>query len=290
MCRSTAGVADHKIATGRSHASGEVDHCDQMRKWCALTDRMKVSPDETNEIHDLASFRDGGNCRVTPVAQFEPTVAQAVIGTLTSLVRKAHAAQAATTADDDGIVRAQVFEEGYVYMLESPFEGYFADRYLMDFYDTNVRDICSRMHLHTGLRFVRMMTGPKTQIRVSSLSPLRVMSVEGVTPFSLRQFTDALPGTPGDEPVTRYNVVVPENSWVDMQIPRAVSHQFNAVGPNAVIDSVHPEESIETFREQMSGYRMMAQTIFLAEHLAPAQTCNQLPGGAMPAPDGMVEA
>ncbi|ATB36154.1 hypothetical protein CYFUS_001568 [Cystobacter fuscus] len=42
-----------------------------------------------------------------------------------------------------------------------------------------------------------------------------------------------------------------------MQIPRGVSHQFNAVGPHAVIDSVHPEESIETLREGMSGYRGM---------------------------------
>jgi hypothetical protein len=247
---------------------------------------MKVDPDESNEIRDLAGFHDGGNCRLTPVAQFEPAIAQAVTGTLTSLVRRAHLAPAATTADDDGIVRAQVFEEGDVYMLESPFDGYFADRYLMDFYDIDVRDICSRMHLHTGLRFVRMMTGPRTRIRVSSLSPLLVMSVEGVTPFTLRQFTDALPDTPGDEPVTRYNVVVPENSWVDMQIPRGVSHQFNAVGPNAVIDSVHPEESIETFREQMSGYRMMAQTIFLAERRAPAETCGLPSGRTAPAPDG----
>ncbi|WP_413812441.1 hypothetical protein [Streptomyces sp. OE57] len=30
------------------------------------------------------------------------------------------------------------------------------------------------MHLHTGLRFVRMMTGPDTTIRVSSLSPITV--------------------------------------------------------------------------------------------------------------------
>jgi hypothetical protein len=58
-----------------------------------------------------------------------------------------------------------------------------------------------------------------------------------------------------------------------MQIPRGVSHQFNADGPNAVIDSVHPEESIETLREGMSGYRMMAQTIFLAEDRLPAGTC-----------------
>lgn len=58
-----------------------------------------------------------------------------------------------------------------------------------------------------------------------------------------------------------------------MQIPRGVSHQFNADGPNAVIDSVHPEESIETLREGMSGYRMMAQTIFLAGERLPADAC-----------------
>ena len=70
----------------------------------------------------------------------------------------------------------------------------------------------------------------------------------------LHTFVDALPDTPASVRRDRYNVVVPSNCWVDMQIPRGVSHQFNAVGPHAVIDSVHPEESIETLREGMSGY------------------------------------
>jgi hypothetical protein len=95
-------------------------------------------------------------------------------------------------------------------------------------------------------------------------------------------FTDDLPDVPGGEHVIRYNLVVEENSWVDMQIPRAVSHQFNAIGPNAVIDSVHPEECIETFREQMSGYKMMAQTMFLADRLPSAETCNALPLPSLP--------
>ncbi|MFI6314180.1 hypothetical protein ACIBEK_29095 [Nocardia fusca] len=77
---------------------------------------------------------------------------------------------------------AQTFEEGDVYLLETPFEGFFADRYLMDFYDAAERGICSRMHLHTGLRFVRMMTGPATHIRVGALSPFVVTDVPGVTP------------------------------------------------------------------------------------------------------------
>ncbi|MFD0385639.1 hypothetical protein ACFQ2B_34910 [Streptomyces stramineus] len=143
----------------------------------------------------------------------------------------------------------------------------------MDFYDTTARDICSRMHLHTGLRFVRMMTGPDTTIRVSSLSPITVRPAAGGWTDPLRTFTDALPGTPTGAHRDRHNVIVPPNSWVDMQIPRGVSHQFNAVGPHAVIDSVHPEESIETLREGMSGYRMMAQTIFLAKDKSPATTC-----------------
>ena len=46
--------------------------------------------------------------------------------------------------------------------MEPPFDGYFADRSLMDFYDVRAHDLCSRIHLHTGLRFVRMMTGPDT--------------------------------------------------------------------------------------------------------------------------------
>ncbi|MEU6259167.1 acyl carrier protein [Streptomyces sp. NPDC047043] len=242
-----------------------------------MTETLKKSPDELNEVHEVASFSDAGRCRVTPVARFAPAVAQAVVDTLTGLVRTAHETPDATTCDADGIVRAQTFEEGDVYMLEAPFDGYFADRYLMDFYDVNRRGICSRMHLHTGLRFVRMMTGTDTQIRVSSLAPFEVVEVKGVTPFVPQRFEDELPDAPDGAAITRYNLVVPENSWIDLQIPRAVSHQFNAIGPNAVIDSVHPEESIETFREKMSGYRMMAQTVFLAEELPDAGTCNVLP-------------
>ena len=59
-----------------------------------------------------------------------------------------------------------------------------------------------------------------------------------------------------------------------------LSLQFNAIGPHAVIDSVHPEESIETFREKMSGYKMMAQTIFLAKERPSAETCASLPANA----------
>ncbi len=241
------------------------------------TSTMKQQPDHENEVHDLAGFQDPAQNRVTPVAQFPPEVARVIVDKLAGMVRAAHRSETQTIPDEDGIVRAQTFEEGDVYMLASPFDGYFADRYLMDFYDVEQRDICSRMHLHTGLRFVRMMTGPDTRIRVSSLSPFVVGDVPGVTPFRLKAFEDDLPGTPPGVRRTRYNLVVPENSWVDMQVPRGVSHQFNAVGPNAVIDSVHPEEAIETFRENMRNYRMMAQTIFLAEEKEAAETCASLP-------------
>ncbi|WP_280275928.1 hypothetical protein [Nocardia wallacei] len=234
---------------------------------------MKHDPDDVDEVHDIRVFRDAGSCRLTPVAQFDPDVALAVVSALAGIVRRAHSAPGAKQQDRDGIVRAQIFEEGDVYMLDAPFDGFFADRYLMDFYDVNERNICSRMHLHTGLRFVRMMTGPATRIRVSSLSPLDIVGVDGLESFHIDRFADAVPDVPDEMELPRYNAIVPENSWVDMQIPRGVSHQFNAVGPHAVIDSVHPEESIEVFREQMSGYRMMAQTIFLAEDNPPAEAC-----------------
>jgi hypothetical protein len=237
---------------------------------------MKAAPDDENEIRDVLSFRDAGQCHATPVARFEPDVALAVVTALAGVVRRAHASPAGTRPDEQGIVRAQTFEEGHVYMLCSPWPGYFADRYLMDFYDVRERGICSRMHLHTGLRFVRMMTGPGTRIRVSSLSPFALTDVPGVTPFSMEQFTDDLPDVPGGARITRYNAVVDECTWVDLQIPRGVSHQFNALGPHAVIDSVHPEESIETLREGMAGYKMMAQTIFLADELPPAESCSTL--------------
>ena len=234
---------------------------------------MKVHADDENEIHDVAAFVDPAQNVVTPVLQLPPQLSLPLVQAFAAIVRRAHVSDAATTPDEDGITRAQVFEEGDVYMLEKPFDGYFSSRYLMDFYDAHERGICSRMHLHTGLRFVRMMTGPDTVIRVGSLSPFVVTDVPGVTPFQPEQFTDDLPDLPPGVQRTRYNLVVPPNSFVDMQIPRGVSHQFNALGPHAVIDSVHPEESIETFRERMSGYRMMAQTIFLTEDRPAAESC-----------------
>ncbi|QIK11800.1 hypothetical protein G7Z12_35610 [Streptomyces sp. ID38640] len=234
---------------------------------------MKQSPDHEDEILDVRRHQDPGRNRLTPVVQLPPDVALSVVDALAGLVRAAHRTEQARPTPAGVLKQAQEFEEGDVFMLEPPFEGFFADRYLMDFYDTAERDICSRMHLHTGLRFVRMMTGPETTIRVSSLSPITVRPAAANWTGPLRAFTDALPGTPTGVHRDRHNVIVPPNSWVDMQIPRGVSHQFNAVGPNAVIDSVHPEESIETLREGMSGYRMMAQTIFLAKDKSPATTC-----------------
>ena len=234
---------------------------------------MKTHADDENEIHDVLNFRDPGQNVVTPVLTLPEGLALPLVQAFASIVRRAHASPRATAPDEDGITRAQVFEEGDVYMMAKPFDGYFSSRYLMDFYDVTERGICSRMHLHTGLRFVRMMTGPGTVIRVGSLSPFRVTDVPGVTPFQPEQFEDELLGLPAGARRTRYNLVVPPNSFVDMQIPRGVSHQFNALGPYAVIDSVHPEESIETFRERMSGYRMMAQTIFLTEERPLAESC-----------------
>ncbi|MGW8378374.1 hypothetical protein [Streptomyces sp. ODS28] len=243
-----------------------------MTRSTAAAERMKQTPDHEDEILDVRGHRDPDRNRLTPVVKLPPEAALAVVEALAGLVRAQHREEEARPTPDGHLKQAQEFEEGDVFMLEPPFEGFFADRYLMDFYDTTERDICSRMHLHTGLRFVRMMTGPGTTIRVSSLSPITVRPAVGWA-GPLRAFTDALPGTPTGVDRDRHNVIVPPNSWVDMQIPRGVSHQFNAVGPNAVIDSVHPEESIETLREGMSGYRMMAQTIFLAKDKSPAATC-----------------
>ncbi|MFH8409945.1 hypothetical protein ACH4FX_34980 [Streptomyces sp. NPDC018019] len=249
-----------------------------MTRGTETTGRMKRSPDDEDEILDVRRHRDPDRNRLTPVVRLPPQAALSVVEALAELVRAAHRGEEANPPPAGALKQAQEFEEGDVFMLEPPFEGFFADRYLMDFYDTAERDICSRMHLHTGLRFVRMMTGPGTTIRVSSLSPITVRPTAAGWSGPLSTFTDALPGTPAGERRDRHNVIVPPNSWVDMQIPRGVSHQFNAVGPHAVIDSVHPEESIETLREGMSGYRMMAQTIFLAEDRSPAATCADISG------------
>jgi hypothetical protein len=234
---------------------------------------MKYVPDDEDEFHDADTHSDTGCNRLTPLLQLPPQAALAVVDAMAGLVRTAHLLERKEPTPPGELKRAQEFEEGEVYMAEPPFEGFFADRYIMDFYDVEQRGICSRMHLHTGLRFVRMMTGPDTTIRVSSLTPISVAPSPAWTAPLPQAFTDELPATAHSSSRRRHNVVVPPNSWVDMQIPRGVSHQFNAAGPHAVIDSVHPEESIEVLREEMSGYVMMAQTIFLAKEKSAAETC-----------------
>lgn len=238
-----------------------------------MSGTMKQAPDAEDEFRDASSHVDPNHNRLTPLIQLPPEAALAVVSTLARLVQMAHHNERTDPTPPGEFKRAQEFEEGEVYMAEPPFDGFFADRYIMDFYDVEKRDICSRMHLHTGLRFVRMMTGPDTSIRVSSLMPISIHPSAMWTWPLPDTFTDELPSTADTESRQRFNVIVPPNSWVDMQVPRGVSHQFNAVGPNAVIDSVHPEESIEVLREQMSGYVMMAQTIFLAKEKSPAATC-----------------
>lgn len=245
-------------------------------------DRMKAEADHENELRDVQEHTEDSRCVITPLLMLPPDAALAVVSALTEVVAMGHHDEQVTPTPEGEIRRAQTFEEGEVYMSSPPYEGYFADRYIMDFYDVKTRDICSRMHLHTGLRFVRMMTGPDTTIRVSSLSPFEFNPSPAwpVPPWedALTTFVDDNPDGTDRAPRRRYNAVVPPNAWVDMQVPRGVSHQFNAVGPNAIIDSVHPEESIETLREGMSGYKMMAQTIFLARELPPAATCTAAQG------------
>lgn len=233
--------------------------------------QMKAIADDENETRLMSQHTEEGCTHLTPVIRLPEHAAQAVVDALSEIVRTGHS-QPDRWVIEGVIEQAQVFEEGYVFMLEPPFDGYFADRYLMDFYDVVQRDVCSRMHLHTGLRFVRMMTGTDTVIRVSMLRPPDVTPSPRWTGEPLETFQDTMPDEAGAV-VKRYNAIVPPCSWVDLQIPRGCSHQFNALGPNAVIDSVHPEESIETLREGMSGYRMMAQTIFLAEERPPAAAC-----------------
>ena len=235
--------------------------------------RLKIHADAENEIQDMVGFHDLGRCVVTPIATFPESIALGVVSVLSALVRDGHARPSNHQTDQDGIVRAQKFEEGDVLMTAAPFDGFTADRYVMDFYDVDERDICSRMHFHTGMRFVRIMTGPDTRLRISALSPMRVTEPAGLT-MLLHSFEDESPRSRPGEPVrSRYNLVVPPCSWVDMQIPRGTAHQFNAMGPHAVIDTVHPEESIEIFREKVEKINMMKQTVFLEKEQPSADSC-----------------
>ncbi|MEU1401643.1 hypothetical protein ABZ471_04625 [Streptomyces sp. NPDC005728] len=234
-----------------------------------VSETLKNNPDDENEVHDLYQFEDAGSCIVTPVASLPAIAANALVSAMAQVVRNGHAAETALTSDNDGVIRAQYFEEGLVYMLAKPMDGYSASRYVMDLFNVGERGACSRMHYHTGARMVRLITGEDTTIRVSALSPFHYTYVDGVTPFKLEVECDKMP----DSTRNRYSFWVPESSIVDMQIPRGTSHQFNSFGDNAVIDTIHPEETIEAFREKMSGLRMMAQTVFLSDSFPAVEDC-----------------
>ncbi len=204
-----------------------------------VTTVLKINPDDENEVHDIDSFEDAGACIVTPVAALDASAANALVHALANVVRKGHASQTALTPDDDAVVRAQYFEEGHVYMLAKLADGFPASRYCMDLFNVGERGLCSRMHYHTGTRMVRLITGDDTTIRVSALSPFRYTYLAGVTPFKLEVWEEPMPNSVRSQ----HSFWVPKASIVDMQIPRQNSHQFNAFGKNALIDTVHPGET-----------------------------------------------
>ena len=140
-----------------------------------MTNRLKIAPEAENEIQHARGFADYGHCVITPVIQLAPLVAGAVTSALSEVVTAAHRSPGSDDRSCDGIVRAQVFEEGSVYMLAPPNDRFGADRYIMDFYDVRDQGSCSRMHLHTGMRYVRIMTGPDTRVRISTLSKPEIL-------------------------------------------------------------------------------------------------------------------
>ncbi|MEU8678275.1 hypothetical protein [Streptomyces sp. NPDC048560] len=246
-----------------------------------MSDRLKNSPDAENEVHGLNSFEDDGQCVITPVVSLDEETAQGVVEALSKIVQDGHEAASNSAPDADGIVRAQQFEEGDVLMLTPPNDNFAADRYLMDFYDVRTKDLCSRMHMHTGMRYVRIMTGKCTRVRISTLAEPKILTKVVGEKVVIATFVDEIADENGRKRA-RFNAVVPPCAWVDMQIPRGTSHQFNAIGKNAVIDTVHPEESIEIFREKVKRINMMAQTIFLEAEQEPGDACD-FPSGEPPA-------
>lgn len=238
---------------------------------------MKINAEDENEVEDVLTFSDAGVPQITPVLALPAAIAAGVVDALAAIVKRAHALADGPDATDDLKRRSQKFEEGDVFLLESAYDNYESSRYVMDFYDVDDAEICSRMHFHTGSRLVRIMTGPDTHLRIGTLTKPRLPDLSGPVGITLKYFTDDVPDLPQGTQKTRHNIVVPPNTWVDMQIPTHVAHSFNAIGPNAVIDTIHPEETHETTRENMTEYKMMAQTIFLADELPASDTCNSIP-------------
>lgn len=224
---------------------------------------MKYTPDAIDEVHDIENHRDPAPVTITYMQRLDPAISAGFTHAFKQKVQSMHADPANQTPNERGNVRAQTFEEGEVAMAVEPSTSFPPDLYLMDFFDTRTREICSRMHKHTGQRFVMIFTGPDTIVQTSSLSPIVLRDTDQKTTV------DTLPLT--NE--TRYTYEVPPNSVVAVQVPTDVSHQFNAVGPNALIISTHIEEMTEVDREKMTRPNMMAQTIFLQDLQPKLEEC-----------------
>ena len=224
---------------------------------------MKISPNDPNEIHDLSAHTDASPVTVTFLVQLPDTIAEGFTHAFKAKVQSMHANPANLTANARGNVRAQTFEEGEVALAVEPAKDFAPDLYIMDFYDTRTREICSRMHMHTGMRMVTIITAPETTIQISSLTPMVVRDTEQ------QPMLDRLPGDTKE----RHTFEVQPNCVVVVQIPTGVSHQFNAVGPGGLIISTHIEEMAEVEREKMHRPNMMAQTIFLQDLQPTLEEC-----------------
>lgn len=236
--------------------------------------KMKYVPDAENEVHSQTGCR-GPACVVTPICALVPEAADALTEAFANVVRAGHRDKDNLPSSANGlsIVRAQNFEEGAVFMVGSPWQGFAASRYVMDFYDVTDKQICARMHYHTGMRFVRFFIGTDTSVRVGfTVAPTVTQLLHSSSPSLRCSAVDPSVAESGDGDA-RFEVILPPCSVTDMQIPAGAAHQFNATGPNAVVDTVHPEELVETNRESMSGVNMMAQTIFLRDDREPVDRC-----------------
>lgn len=235
--------------------------------------KMKYVPDAENEVHSQIDGKAPA-CVVTPICTLAPAAADALTTAFANVVRTGHQDESKSKSHINGlsIVRAQNFEEGAVFMVGSPWQEFAASRYVMDFYDVTDKQICARMHYHTGMRFVRFFIGTDTSVRVGFITAPAITHLLHSTSLSLRCSTVDSPAA-GKDGNARFEVILPPCSVTDMQIPAGAAHQFNATGPNAVVDTVHPEELVETNRESMSGVNMMAQTIFLRDDRDSVDRC-----------------
>ena len=207
----------------------------------------------------MKNHTDHLNVIITNLGNFELEAISTVIKTLALIVDRGHKINDSYAGASGSIPKAQLFEEGKVYLAVQPSTYFPTHAYMMKM--TNIKEVgaCTRMHVHTGPRFGFLVVGKNTSVRFASLSPVHNQNGEIIS----------LPEKVEEE--IFHILKIDAGQMVSLQIPTGTSHQFNAYGEEATMLSIHIEDHALGSKDK--PLTMVGQTTFLQDHRDPLGQC-----------------